>query len=198
MTGLVIVGLCVVAAAASLVCARDAWVTGLAAVPEFDSFAAGVQTFSQLGCALVTLYWLSSGLGQVRDAGAEGLSVGPLGGVLWWFVPLANLVMPAKAVAELRKAAIHPRNWEAVAGAWWIWLWWAFWLAAGVANAVFWRASSSDDSELLGIAGSASFVGNVLSVPAALLFAVVVWSIDPHLGDLKRSPSTDLRPAERL
>ncbi len=197
-TALAIVGLCVVAAAASLVCAGEAWTAGLSDVPEFDSFAAGVQTFSELGCALVTLYWLASGLRQVRDAGAERLAVGPLGAVLWWFVPLANLVMPAKAVAELRKAAIHPRNWEAVPGAWWIWLWWAFWLAAGFANALFWRASSSGGSELAAAAGSASFVGDVLTVPAALLFAVVVGSIDPHLGNLKRSPSTDFRPAERL
>lgn len=196
--GLAIVVLCTVAAAASIVCARQAWLAGLSQVPQFESAAATVQTLSQLGCVILTLIWLATGLKRVREAGAEGLSVGPVGAVLWWFVPLANLVMPAKAVSELRKAAIKPRNWEAVNGSFWIGAWWAFWLAAGVANAVYFRASLSNDGDLLAMAGSASFVGDILSVPAALLFAVVVWSIEPHLRDLGRSQSSDFRGAKPL
>lgn len=196
--GLAIVVLCIVAAAATLECARQAWKAGLSAIPEFESLAATVQTLSQLGCAVLTLIWLASSLGKVRDAGAEGLSVGPWGAVLWWFVPLANLAMPAKAVSELRKAAINPCNWEAVNGTWWIWSWWAFWLAAGFANGLFWSSSSSSDSGLLAIAGTASFVGDVMAVPAALLFAVVVWSIDTRLRGMTRSQAQQFPGAGRV
>ena len=186
-TGLAIVGLCVVAAASSVVCAGRAWTAGLSQIPDFESFAATLQTLSQVFCAVLTLFWLASGLAQVRDAGAEGLSVGPIGAVVWWFVPLANFVMPAKAVAELRKAAINPRDWQAIGTPGWIWLWWAFWLGAGFANTMFLQVSSSSDADLRTIAGPASFVGDLLTAPAALLFAVVVWSIDPRLRLLKQS-----------
>ena len=196
--GLAIIGLCLVAAVVSAECARNAWNAGLSDIPDFESFAATIQTLSQLGCVILTLIWLPTGLKQVSAAGAEGLSVGPVGAVLWWFVPLANLVMPAKAVGELRKASIQPRNWEAVGGSFWIGAWWAFWLAAGIANTLFLRASLSDDGDLLAIAGTASFVGDILTVPAALLFAVVVWSIDRRLVGLKRAPSPELRPARPL
>ena len=181
MIGLAIVGLCIVAAVSSIACARQAWIAGLSEIPEFDSAASTILTVSQLGCAVLTLIWLAAGLKRVNAAGAEGLSVGPAGAVLWWFVPLANLVMPAKAVAELRKAAINPRNWEAVDGSLAVAVWWAFWLAAGFANSLFWRTSTSEDGELLAIAGSASFAGDILTVPAALLFAWLVWSIDPRV-----------------
>lgn len=193
-----IVVLCAVAAASALVCASQAWTAGLSQIPKFESVAATLSSLAQLGCAVLTLFWLSSGLAKVRDAGADGLSVGPLGAVLWWFVPLANLVMPAKAVAELRKAALNPRDWQAVDGSGPIWAWWAFWLAAGLANGLYWRASAAEDRDLLAMAGSASFVGDVLTVPAALLFAGVVWSIDTRLRDLKRSQSPEFSAAKRL
>lgn len=185
--GLAIVALCIIAAIATLECIRQAWTAGLANVPEFESAAATVQFLAQLGCAVATLFWLPKSLTRVRDAGAQGMSVGPVGGALWWFVPLANLAMPAKAVGELRKAAIKPRDWEAVSGSWKVRLWWAFWLTAGIANAVFLRASVSEDGDLLAIAGTASFVGDLLTVPAASLFAAVVWSIDADLQALPRT-----------
>lgn len=184
-----IIGLALVSAGVSGKLALDAWSRGIALPPDLTQVASELQMWSQLGCAVLTLVWLPGGLRQVRRAGAEGLSVGPVGAVLWWFVPLANLVMPVKAVSELRKAAIDPRDWQAVGGSPTIWLWWLFWVLSGIANAAFFRASLSDDADLATLAGPASFLGDVLSVPAALLFAAVVWSIDFRLRGTDEDPA---------
>ena len=179
--GIVIAALALVSAAASAKLALDAWSRGVSLPPDLTQGASTVQLWSQLGCAVLALVWLSKGLAGVRRAGAEGLAVGPVGAVLWWFVPFANLVMPAKAVSELRKASIKPGDWQAVGGSALIWMWWAFWVISGIANALFFRASLSDDADLQMLAGPASFAGDALSVPAALFFSAIVWSIDTHL-----------------
>lgn len=177
--------------ALSSVLAWQAWQAGVPPDLRQEEALVAAQGLAQLICALLTLIWLPLGIRQVQYAGAADLSVGPVGSVLWWFVPVANLVMPAKAVAELRKAALDPGDWQAVGGSPLIASWWTCWILAGLAGVASWRATVSEEEELRQFAGGATFAADLLSAPAALLFALVVLQIGRHLQNL---PEADRRP----
>jgi hypothetical protein len=191
----VIAGLALAAAAVSALLAWQAWQAGVPELPELEGGATIAQSVLQLASAVLVMVWLSRGLARVRRAGAIDLSVGPWGAVLWWFVPIANLVMPAKAFAELRKAALRPADWQAVDGSPIIAVWWTFWLISGVATAAFFRAMISDDPDLQAIAGPAAFAADVFATPAALLLAVVVVAIDRQLQALSSAAGGDRPPS---
>lgn len=175
-----IAALAVATALASAWMAHSAWLAGIAHAPDLEAPGYTLILLLQAGCAILTFVWLYRAVERVRKAGAQGLSVGPWGAVGWWFVPLANLFMPVRIVAELRKAAIDPRDWQAVTGSILIALWWTCWIGAGLANAAL-VVAGQDGDEFVAFAGRASFFGDVLTVPAALLFAAVVLTIDRHL-----------------
>jgi hypothetical protein len=70
----------------------------------------------------------------VRAYGLEP-SRRPIGTVLWWFVPLANLVVPVRVIAELWQASQRPEPivWRQIPVSRMVPAWWAsFWLLLGL------------------------------------------------------------------
>jgi hypothetical protein len=68
----------------------------------------------QIGVALV-IAWLAWASACNRLARARGLALhyGPLGTIGWWFVPVANFVVPLRMTAEQWRASVAPEP-----GAW--------------------------------------------------------------------------------
>lgn len=200
-TGLLAAATAALAIFSALLAGLGAWLalTGPSAAPHPSEGAFGLwQSLVHVVAAILTLTWLSLGLRDVRTAGAVDLSAGPVGAVLWWFVPVANLVMPPKMVSELRKASMKPSDWQAVDGSALIGWWWTFWLVGGLANVVALRASLDADAEMQSILHPAATAADLLTIPAAILFAVIVLRIDTHLRALAPLSDQMSRPPARL
>lgn len=60
---------------------------------------------------------------NVRHLGAKGLDFSPAMSVGWYFVPLANLVMPYRALRQVYSASIDPAGWNddtrPIVATWW-------------------------------------------------------------------------------
>jgi hypothetical protein len=85
------------------------------------------------------LIWAGCCNRLARDRGLA-LYYGPLGTTLWWFVPIANLVLPLRVTAEQWRAsqAPEPGAWQTVGVSWVVVAWWISLLAMLVARvAVF-------------------------------------------------------------
>ncbi|MDF1545566.1 MAG: DUF4328 domain-containing protein [bacterium] len=93
-------------------------------IPRFDvspdmmgKFLAmsGVGVLSGLiGLVTIILFlvWCYRGSVNARALGASGMSFSPAWAVGWWFIPLANLIMPYFVVKEFYKAGKSPDNWQ--------------------------------------------------------------------------------------
>lgn len=93
---LAIAGLALLQALLSAWLAVRIW-TGGVALPQ-DNPLATLHSLAYAGSALLTLIWMARAVGRVTRAGAVDLSAGPVMAVLWWFVPLANLVMRSRSL----------------------------------------------------------------------------------------------------
>lgn len=140
-----------------------------------------VQMLVFLLCAAAASGWIVAAHRQVRAGGAAMMTVSPAGAVLWFAVPLANLILPAKAMSELRRASRDPRDWEAQPGSPLIWIWWSAWLLGGLANTVALRAGLGD-AMLAEAMHPAATLSDLFAVPAALAFAALVHQIEGKLS----------------
>jgi hypothetical protein len=77
------------------------------------------------------LWWMRSTNATLRTLGTEGLRYSPNGTVLFWFVPLANLISPYRAMKELWLAS-NPKKldgWQRARATLLLPSWWAAYLA---------------------------------------------------------------------
>lgn len=162
--------------------AAQVWSSGLPLAP--DEPLAVWHSFAYAGSALLTLVWLARAIRRVQQAGAVDLSAGPVMAVVWWFVPVANLVMPPKVMGELRRAAIRPHDWQAIGGSPLIMLWWTGWIVANLAGIALWRAEVSPELDLAELLPPLSLVSYGVAAPTALLFLALVLAIDRRLQAL--------------
>jgi Domain of unknown function (DUF4328) len=113
------------------------------------------------------LVWQARAHRAVRAQGTAGLRFSPKAGVLWWFVPGANLVMPYRAMRELRTAGGLPSGEEdRRATRMLLWGWWIPWIGQlGVAEIILFvpRGTASDVLIVL------SQICVVLAAPGAIL-----------------------------
>ena len=102
--------------------------------------------------------------------------------VAWFFIPLANLVMPLMMMRELWRASVNPRDWQAEDAPMLIILWWVLWLASGLSGTVGLQMSMDSDKELVGFADTMFFISDLISIPALLLLAWIVSQIQKKQG----------------
>jgi Domain of unknown function (DUF4328) len=75
------------------------------------------------------LFWQGRAHRAMRESGVTGLRFTPTSGVLWWFVPFANLVVPYGAMRELRTAGADPESDDhRRAARFLLWTWWVPWI----------------------------------------------------------------------
>ena len=104
-----------------------------APVPESDSNSidviAAIDVLVFYASLVFFLRWIYCANVNARSLGASGMRFTPGWSVGWFFVPVANLVMPYQVMREIWQASSNPGNWKgepvpAKIGAWWG-LWWA-------------------------------------------------------------------------
>lgn len=109
---------------------------------------------------------------------SRGLEISPGWAVGWYFVPLANLLMPFRAMDEIWRASQNPSAWRTAATSPVLRWWWALWLASGIcasASSVISRAATDAQSLIIGSVFGA--VSALSSIGAALVLRWIVRRI---------------------
>lgn len=123
------------------------------------------------------LAWLSRSVDNAPPLGAGTPSFSPRWSIGWWFVPLANLIIPYRMVHELHgRLAIGERpNGSGVVGAWWL----AF-IGGGLLSRILSALASSPATTVESIRGIFVFasLAEILVVASAILAIVVVRQIE--------------------
>lgn len=65
-------------------------------------------------------------------AGVEGLRISPGWAVGWFFVPVANIVMPYRALREIYRASFRNAGWAGNLVPYYFPGWWTFWIVTNV------------------------------------------------------------------
>lgn len=87
-------------------------------------------------CGLVFLHWLYNLAENCRALGVRGMRYTPIKALLWWFIPILNLVVPYRVMQELWRAT-KPENpirpdWESNDGSNLILTWWLVYVIGGL------------------------------------------------------------------
>lgn len=143
----------------------------------FRTIVALVEFVGSIVAAVAFLRWLYLAAGNARALGAEDMMVGPGWAVVWYFVPVFNLVMPFIAMRELWKASAHPKDWQAAAAPFVLPLWWGCWIASNVLGGVAFRLAFEQDEAMRSAADTFSAASDSFFILAALLLAWIVGRI---------------------
>ncbi|MCK3654380.1 hypothetical protein A4G19_00930 [Pasteurellaceae bacterium Macca] len=125
--------------------------------------------------------WIYQAHRNLPLLGATGLKFTPASSVWWYFVPLANLIQPYRAMKEIWKASHNPKNWQMSSNSWLLPLWWCAWIIDNiVGNRVFRESFRLPDdpsiSQLLNLNNTLMF-SDLLGIISALLFILVIRRI---------------------
>lgn len=135
------------------------------------------QSLAFIAAAIATLVWIYRANAKAHRLGAKDMMVRPGWAVAWFFIPLANLVMPFMAMRELWKASANPGDWQIERTPITLPLWWACWLISGIAGTVAFRLTleaeaAAEGTQLL------YFISDAFALPSALLLASLVGGIE--------------------
>ena len=145
-----------------------------------------VAYWAELLCAAVAfLVWLHRASRNLPALGARDLEFTPAGAVDCFFMPIANLVWPYQAVAEVargsdpRQGNIPDNSWQWPRGSLLVGCWWAGCL---VSNVYEWVASLAADSATsvdgVSAACRSFIIGDAISMIVAGLAIAVILMID--------------------
>lgn len=135
------------------------------------------QLIVYLAGAVVALRWLYLANANARALGATDLMGSPGLAVGWFFIPLANLVMPYATVRDMWRASANPKDWQAASAPATIILWWICWLAAGITGLIAFRLQIEFAKEAGEAMETFYLASNLIAIPAALLFAAIIGRI---------------------
>ncbi|MDQ6885331.1 MAG: DUF4328 domain-containing protein [Candidatus Dormibacteraeota bacterium] len=130
--------------------------------------------------AVSFLAWFARAYRNLPALGGQNLQWSPRSAVLWWFVPLANLFMPYRIMAEIWKVSSEGRH--ALAGRVLLLAWWLTWLAAQI----FGNATRNTDQNWVG------YLAALLGIAAIALALTVMWMVQLRqnaLGDPRVQPA---------
>lgn len=142
-----------------------------------EGIAVMVQLVLLIAAGAAFLVWQYRANANARAMGADDMRVTPGWSAGWYFVPLANIVMPFIALSELWKASTNPRDWQGLSGPFVIGLWWAFWLGDTISGNLAWVLTRQEEA---GASQAADMIGAfsaACSVVAATLLAGLVRDI---------------------
>lgn len=148
-----------------------------------------VSLASLLVAGVLTAIWMyrSIRFAAYRHATRQRLSAGFAAAS--WFIPVANLWLPAVAITDLVRSAvpIHDRANVIRRTAWWWALWLGSWFAPSVASLLLLLdlagAPASTDTRVM-VSLSFTLLAGLLRVVAAVLFSGIVRRIDTGLHKL--------------
>ncbi|MDT9600579.1 DUF4328 domain-containing protein [Sphingosinicella rhizophila] len=126
----------------------------------------------------VVLRWIYVANANAHALGAEGMATSPALAVGWYFLPIANLVLPYQSMREIWKASGPERDWEAAPSSPWIFWWWMFWLLSCIASILSNRlAEYSYEEDMLRITEALAILSDLALIPASLLLMRIVGRI---------------------
>jgi len=155
----------VVVAACSCVISIAAMVVGAA---DDETLLTG----SAVAGFVLLLFWMRSMNRALRGLGVRGLRYSPWGTVLWWFVPVASLFAPYRAMSELWQAS-NPRlfrHWRRTDRSPVLSWWWGLYLASAISLVFVDRFQEAIESTF-------ALVAVFLFVTSECLTAWLVWTI---------------------
>jgi hypothetical protein len=163
---------------------------------DADDFVSGAAAFyglTQLGIVVLFIIWQFRAAKNNEALDRVGARFGPGWSIGAWFIPLANLVIPVLIMQDLWRGAAPetPRGdprWRSARGSWLIGLWWIAWLVSLLrfvaSNSGLHDSASLDDIEA---SNTVALVGVVATAIAAVLAAVVVWTLSRRQLDTLRA-----------
>jgi hypothetical protein len=129
--------------------------------------------------AVMFLFWIHAATRSARSLSETELRYSPRAAVVWWFVPIASLVVPYRVMANLWKVShattVERRN--ATSSSAVLRWWWGLWLGTVVME----RVADAKDSD------TASIAASLLRIGAAVLAAWAVYSIQRGLAERARA-----------
>lgn len=170
-------------------------VDGAKGAPALDTVTkAGAETQAMLQLpglvlflATVVLFsiWLENAAGNARALGARGFDYSPAWTVAWFFVPVANLVMPYFTMREVWQSSANPRDWSENYQPGTVLGWWLTWLASNLFTviAAIRTKHAVGNAYALVQANDYRMVGLVLLVVSTALFIGMVRRIDRMQAD---------------
>jgi hypothetical protein len=128
--------------------------------------------------AVLFCCWLHRAAGNLRALGARRLEFTPGWTVGWFFVPVANLVMPYRTVRELWLASRSPAGWDGRPVVLPVLLWWLAYVMTGFLGQIkhFMLLGAHGVADVL-TASRVEMTGMVLFLLAALAFVNIVGCI---------------------
>ncbi len=127
--------------------------------------------------------WAVRSSKNARSLGAQGMEVSPGWAAGWFFVPIANLFMPFKAVSEIWKASdpeagADPTAWKNAAAAP-VALWWTLWIVSGIIGGISFQFGfgGTNSIEALKMSTYVQMFGSVVSMLCAFAAVSVVRGI---------------------
>ncbi len=144
---------------------------------DFYALIALLQAITYVVGGILALRWIYLACANSHAFCAQGLGVKPVMAVVWYFVPIASLVMPFKTMSETWKVArSHGGDWEAERTPLLLIGWWAAWLIGNIVGLVALRLSFQ------GLEGEAAGetitpISDLISALAIALFLVIVARI---------------------
>lgn len=134
-----------------------------------------IQLALVVATGVAWLVWQHRAHANLRDGGAGGLKFTPGWAVGWWFVPIANLWQPFRAMSELaRRGPPAPdRSLPPGVGAWW-----AAFVGSGIVGRLSAGLARSEEAEDILLSSRLSIAGDALLIVAAVLAVGVVRAVD--------------------
>lgn len=164
-------------------------------IPSEALSAYQIGTIFQFGLfiagGIVLLVWLSRANRRLRALGREGMQFTPGWSVGWFFVPLANFVMPASVVQDLWRASTSdpsPTGWKASPQSSLVNAWWSLFILGNLISRIGVGISAAGES-------AGVLVGDALSsfliVAAATCLVILIRRIEFRIAALEASVSAE-------
>ena len=150
------------------------------AAVEQDDMRTGVIALLTLLLLIINLIaigtWIVRASRNAWILRPDEMEITPGWAVGWYFVPIANLYLPFKAMQEIWLASANAAGPEQYADAGGLLnSWWGFWLLSNILGAITFQIQMRADSlEAIRLGASFSIAADVLNMAASLLMAAVI------------------------
>jgi hypothetical protein len=156
--------------------------------------AIGFAALLQIATIVTWCMWEFRARSNLDAFGVSGLSVSPGWSVGWWFIPIANLFMPYRAMSEVLRGSLPSggsSEWKRSPTGLLLPFWWAAliagWLVSQVANSTVGQSTGP----VVTISGTITSlqwiaIGQLLIAVAAVLAILVVREVDRRQTERRR------------
>ena len=103
------------------------------------------------------------------------MTISPGWSVGWYFIPIANLWQPLKAMQEIWCASAAPAHWKGQRPPGLMYAWWAMWvISIMLGNVAFSLTRNAESLNHFVAANLATMAGDVLEIPLTLSLIILV------------------------